>query len=406
MSAPSWADLEALFHEALARAPADRAAFLVERCVGRPDLQAEVDALLRAHNDAASALEVPSVPLQTRLKAGARIGSYEVLAELGAGGMGEVYRARDPKLGREVAIKVLPAVFLSDPERRARFEREARVLASLNHPHIGAIYGVEDAGGVPALVLELVEGETLADRLTRGAIPIGEALTVARQIADALEAAHEKGIVHRDLKPANIILQGARGPTPTRWKTATSSVDSPPRESDDIVVKVLDFGLAKVYGDGPGPDLAQSPTVTASGTREGTILGTPAYMSPEQVRGKPTDRRTDIWAFGCVLYEMLTGHTAFARETISDTIAAILGRGPDWQTLPETTPASVRRLLQRCLERDSKRRLRDIGDARIDLDDGLTGGLDQQAIVSTSSAASSSGMGRTMPTQLACIWGH
>ena len=284
--------------------------------------------------------------------------------------MGEVYRARDTKLGRDVAIKVVADVFLSDAERLARFEREARVLATLNHPHIGAIYGVEEADGVRGLVLELVEGATLAERLALGPLPIQEALTVARQIADAIEAAHEKGVIHRDLKPANIVLQGAWGPTPTRSKTAASSVDSPPRMSDDINVKVLDFGLAKVFApEGSGNDL--SPSITVDGTREGVIAGTAAYMSPEQARGKAVDKRTDIWAFGCVLYEMLTARPAFPGETTSDTIAAILEREPDTSALPAQTPVSIRRLLQRCLEKDPKRRLRDIGDARLEIEEAL-----------------------------------
>jgi len=285
------------------------------------------------------------------LAPGARLGPYEILSALGAGGMGEVYRARDTKLGRDVAIKILPQVFSNDPERLARFEREARMLAALNHPNIGAIYGLEEAGGVSALVLELVEGETLADRIRRGPAPVTEALTIARQIADALDAAHEKGIIHRDLKPANIQV------TPGG------------------VVKVLDFGLAKAAaGEGLLPGSTQSPTVTVGATREGTIMGTVAYMSPEQARGQAVDKRTDIWAFGCVSYEMLTGHVAFRGETVSDTIAAILGREPDWAALPATMPPMVARVLQRALEKDPKRRLRDIGDARAELDDALEGG--------------------------------
>ena len=251
---------------------------------------------------------------------------------------------------RDVAIKILPRLFTTDPERRARFDREARLLASLNHPHIGAIYGVEDMDGTPALILELVDGDTLADRLERGPIAISEALNIARQIADALEAAHEKGIIHRDLKPANIKI------TP------------------DGVVKVLDFGLAKAAsGDASGPDLTQSPTLTIGGTRDGVILGTAAYMSPEQARGKPVDKRTDLWAFGCVLYEMLTSRPAFASDTISDTIARILERDPDWRALPAATPPSVTRLLRRCLDKDPKRRLHDIADARIEIEDALSG---------------------------------
>ena len=302
---------------------------------------------------------------------GQRFGAYEVQALLGAGGMGEVYRARDTRLGRDVALKFLPPAFTADPERLARFEREARVLASLNHPHIGAIYGVEEADGVRGLVLELVEGETLAERMARAdvsrrpeglrlpasggsgrpsGLPIEEALHIARQIADALDAAHEKGIVHRDLKPANIKI------TP------------------DGVVKVLDFGLAKaVAGEGPETQDSEAPTVTMGGTREGQILGTAAYMSPEQARGKAVDKRTDVWAFGCVLYEMLTGRVAFGRNTISDTLAAILEREPDWSALPKGTPPAVRRLLQRCLEKDLKGRLRDIGDARSEIAEVVSG---------------------------------
>jgi eukaryotic-like serine/threonine-protein kinase len=283
------------------------------------------------------------------LSAGARLGPYEILAPLGAGGMGEVYRARDTKLRRDVAIKILPEIFTSDPERLARFEREAQMLAALNHSHIGAIYGVEDAGGVRALVLELVEGETLAERLRRGSIPAAEALAIARQIADALEAAHERSIIHRDLKPANI------------------------KTTPDGQVKVLDFGLAKtVVSNTTGPDLSQSPTLTASSLSGGAILGTAAYMSPEQARGKTVDKRTDIWAYGCVLYEMLTGRKAFAGETASDAIAAILQREPDWTKLPAAVPAPVSRLLRRCLEKDPNRRLRDIGDARLEVDDALS----------------------------------
>ncbi len=276
---------------------------------------------------------------------GQQLGAYQVLSLLGVGGMGEVYRARDIRLERDVAIKVLPHFFADDPERLRRFEREARLLASLNHPHIGAIYGVEDVGGVRALVLELVDGETVADRVRGGPVPLGEALTIAYQLADALDAAHEKGIIHRDLKPANIKI------TP------------------DGAVKVLDFGLAKIdAADGAESDLSQSPTVSVRGTREGVILGTAAYMSPEQARGRPLDKRTDVWSFGCVLYEMLAGRPAFAGETVSDTIAAILAREPEWRALRETTPTGVRRLLQRCLEKDRKRRLRDIGDARMEIE--------------------------------------
>jgi serine/threonine protein kinase len=279
---------------------------------------------------------------------GRRFGAYEVQVRIGAGGMGEVYRAHDTKLGRDVAIKILPSHFTTDPDRLARFEREARVLASLNHPHIGAIYGLEDADDVRALVLELVDGETLADRIARGPMRVHETLTITRQIADALDAAHEKGIVHRDLKPANIKI------TP------------------DGVVKVLDFGLAKaVSGSATTADLTQSPTVTSDGTRAGVILGTAAYMSPEQARGRLVDKRTDVWAFGCVLFEMLAGRRAFRGETLSDTLAAILEREPDWSALRGDTPALVKSLLRRLLEKDTRYRLRDIADVRFDLEHAL-----------------------------------
>jgi serine/threonine protein kinase len=282
------------------------------------------------------------------MDAGTRLGPYEILEPIGAGGMGEVYRARDSRLGRDVAIKILPRAFSADPERRARFEREARVLAALNHPHIAAIHGFEEADGAGALVLELVEGPTLADRLSRGALPPADAIAVARQIAAALEAAHEKGIIHRDLKPANIKLTAGDG-----------------------VVKLLDFGLAKALEPGIAAAPSQSPTLTSDGTRVGVILGTAAYMSPEQARGQTLDKRTDIWSFGCVLYEMLAGRRAFPGQTISETVAAIIGDQPEWTALPPALPGRVSWLLRRCLEKDSKRRLHDIADARVELDDAL-----------------------------------
>jgi eukaryotic-like serine/threonine-protein kinase len=287
------------------------------------------------------------------LAPGVRLGAYEVSALIGAGGMGEVYRAHDTTLNRGVALKVLPELFAADPDRLARFRREAQTLASLNHPHIAAIYGFESSTGVSgfnrtlhALVLELVEGPTLADRLIHGPLSLDEALQVARQIAQALEAAHDKSVVHRDLKPANIKI------TPQG------------------VVKVLDFGLAKATGgDGSVPDLTQSPTVT--GTRAGVILGTAAYMSPEQARGQSVDKRADIWAFGCALFEMLTGRAPFARDTLTDTLAAIVDREPSWQSLPPATPDRIRDLLRRCLQKDPSRRLRDIGDARLEIEDAI-----------------------------------
>ena len=289
------------------------------------------------------------------LAVGQQIGPYTIHSPLGSGGMGEVYRARDATLGREVAIKVLPSLFTSDPERLARFEREARLLASLNHPNVATIHGVEHADGLHALVLELVEGETLGQRLestssgsgdNRAGLPLAEALVIARQIADALEAAHEKGVVHRDLKPANIKIR------------------------PDGVVKVLDFGLAKAVAPADSPtDGSQLPTQTMGGTRDGAILGTPAYMSPEQARGQAVDTRTDIWAFGCVLYEMLTGSRLFTGHTSGEVLAEILKTEPDWDRLPAHTPENIRRLLDRCLRKERSRRLKDIADARLEIDD-------------------------------------
>lgn len=281
------------------------------------------------------------------LRAGDRIGGYDIIALLGAGGMGEVYRARDARLGRDVALKILSPDIAADADAVTRFEREARVLASLNHPNIAAIYGIEAAGaGQPAIVLELVEGETLAARLARGPLPVAEALGFAMRIADALDAAHEAGIVHRDLKPGNL------------------TIDETGR------LKVLDFGLAKVVAPLPEGDPSESPTLTVRGTKHGVILGTAAYMSPEQARGRRVDKRTDIWAFGCVLYEMLTGQRAFAGETTSDLIAAIIERAPDFSRLPAATPPHVGRVLERCLHKDPKQRARDIADVRTMLECG------------------------------------
>src|SRR4051812_19733889 len=257
--------------------------------------------------------------------------------------MGEVYRARDTKLRREVALKILPPLFAADPDRRARFTREAHVLASLNHPHIASIYGIEEADGITALVLELVEGDTLADRIARGPIAGPEALAIAAQIADALDAAHEKGIVHRDLKPANIKL------------------------TEDGRVKVLDFGLAKALIDESSPDVSMSPTMTGMGSRLGVIVGTAAYMSPEQAKGKPVDKRADIWAFGCVLFEMLTGERVFAGEDVTDYVVAVMTKEPDWTKLPAATPRRLVELLRRCLNKDPRQRLRDVGDAALEL---------------------------------------
>ena len=276
------------------------------------------------------------------LLTGVQLGVYTLQDKIGAGGMGEVYRARDTRLGRDVAIKILPQAFTNNPDRLARFEREARVLAALNHPHIATLHGVEEHEDLRGLVMELLQGETLAERIRRGPVPVPEALAYARQIADALDAAHEKGITHRDLKPANIAV------TPHG-------------------VKVLDFGLAKATADGTGS--REAATITDDVTREGTVVGTPAYMSPEQLRGQPVDKRSDIWAFGCVLFEMLTARRAFSGASTSDTIAAILEREPTWTALPAATPAALVRVIRRCLEKDPRRRLRDVADARLELDD-------------------------------------
>ena len=328
----------------------ERQGYLTRACGGNEALRLEVESLLASDDRAKTFLESPAVIDTTRHSSstieGQRLGVYQIQALLGAGGMGEVYRARDTKLERDVAVKFLPHAFTSDRDRLARFEGEARMLAALNHPNIGAIYGFEEADGLRFLVLELVEGQTLAERLADGSrqrsqgpgLPIRDVLSIARQIAEALDIAHEKGIIHRDLKPANIKI------TP------------------DGVVKVLDFGLAKVAGAASTPDLTHSPTKPANQTSAGAVVGTAGYMSPEQARGQVVDKRTDIWAFGCVLYEMLTGRVAFTGGTVSDTIVAVLGGEPEWDALPDGTPAGVRLLLQRCLDKDPKRRLRDLGD--------------------------------------------
>jgi len=305
------------------------------------------------------------------LAPGRKLGPYEILAPLGAGGMGEVYRARDPRLGRDVALKVLPAAFAQDPDRMARFQREAQVLASLNHPNIAAIHGLEEAGGVRALVMELVEGPTLAERIKSGPIPLEETLSMAAQIAEALEAAHERGVVHRDLKPANV------------------------KVTPEGTVKVLDFGLAKALdSEVSASNISNSPTLTAAATEAGVILGTAAYMSPEQARGKRVDKRADIWAFGVVLYELLIGRRTFQGETTSDTLAAVLKTDPNWDALPAGVPAGIRRLLRRCLEKDPKLRLRDIGEARIAIEETLRGG---DSVVPVSSPAEAAM--RTSPLQ-------
>jgi Tol biopolymer transport system component len=362
MDPERWRQIEGLYHAALGRPEGERAAFLADACAGDPALRQEVESLLAAPTAAGEFLESPVAGAgvgewsgsAARNLSGRRLGPYHIAECIGAGGMGDVYRARDTTLGRDVAIKVLPSAFSSDPNRLARFKREARLLAALSHPNIATIHAVTDVDGVPALVMELIEGETLAEHIRRrGAEPrsragVMETLAIARQIAEALEAAHEKGIVHRDLKPANVKL------TP------------------GSLVKVLDFGIAKAVMPDTASD-QRAPTITIGATVEGVVIGTPRYVSPEQARGRNVDKRTDIWAFGCVLYEMLTGRAPFARETDSDTIAAVLEREPDWGALPPSVPAAIRRLLGRCLEKDPVRRLRDIGDARLEIDDAILG---------------------------------
>jgi serine/threonine protein kinase len=282
------------------------------------------------------------------LTSGTKLGRYEVIAPLGKGGMGEVYRARDRRLERDIALKILPESFIKDPEHIARFEREAQVLASFNHPNIAGIYGVEESNSGFALAMELVEGPTLAEIIAASPLEIEEALRVAHDVAEALEAAHERGIIHRDLKPANIRL------------------------TSDGKVKVLDFGLAKALAtETLLHPLADSPTLPIGSTREGIILGTAAYMSPEQARGKPLDKRSDIWSFGCVLYEALTARKAFPGETTTDILAAVIDREPDWTCLPQNTPTNIYALLRRCLQKDSKQRLHDIADARIEIEEAL-----------------------------------
>lgn len=350
-----WDRVRSLFHLTIQRPRAEWSTFLKEACAGDETLRGEVESLLAAHGRAGEFLERAPMPVlrgvlaAAPLAPGIRLGAFAITGTLGAGGMGEVYRARDTRLGRDVAVKLLPSVVADDPGRRARLERESRLLAALNHPHIAAIHSVEEIDGRLALILELVEGPTLADRLSSGPIPIDEALQIAGQLAEALEAAHGKGVVHRDLKPSNVKITSGG------------------------TVKLLDFGLAKATPNAVHEGDAQPGSADADPTHDGVILGTGAYMSPEQARGQPVDKRTDIWAFGCVLYEMLTGRRAFSGNTISDTIAAILDREPDWTALPPAVPPEVHRLVRRCLQKDRHRRIHDIADARVDIEEVWNG---------------------------------
>ncbi len=309
------------------------------------------------------------------LSAGTCLGPYEILSAIGAGGMGEVYRAKDTRLKRDVAIKVLPDSFATDPERLARFHREAELLATLNHPNIAAVYGLEQADGTTAIVLELVDGETLSDLIARGPLATGDAWPIARQIAEALEAAHEKGVIHRDLKPANI------------------------KVTPDATVKVLDFGLAAAVQSSGEQEInaTHSPTLTLAATRAGVILGTAAYMSPEQASGKSADKRSDIWSFGVVLWEMLTGKRLFEGETISHTLAFVITKESDWNALPANTPPSIHRLLRRCLEKNRKRRLPDIGTARLEIDEALTAPSSTAAVTTSSHVLTQGRWRRALP---------
>jgi eukaryotic-like serine/threonine-protein kinase len=369
MDTPSWHRVKEIIEAVLARAPAERAATIQQMCGDDASLRAEAESLLTAIEQAGNFIERPAFQSQSlsaafpagwipdmgqrALEPGNAFGPYTIVEFVGAGGMGEVYRARDANLNRDIALKVRPAAFALDADRFARFRREAQILAALNHPNIAAIYGLENSGDIQALVLELVEGPTLASRIGRGRIPISEALSIAKQIAEGLEAAHKRGIIHSDLKPANIKLR------------------------PDGTVKILDFGLAKALdavdaGSAPSePDLPTSSAISHAGL----IFGTAAYMSPEQARGEAVDKRTDIWAFGCVLYETLTGRPVFLGQTIEDILAAVLNQEPDWTLLPPETPAGVARLLRRCLEKNADRRLHDVADARIEIEDAAAPAL-------------------------------
>jgi Tol biopolymer transport system component len=377
-----WARVKALFQAAVDRPAAERDAFLSAEAAGDPALRREVESLLAADATEASFLDrlpiagqaaradspigspatADSTPPRPILGPGYRVSSYEVIRLIGAGAMGDVYRSRDTKLNRDVALKVLPLLFAADPGRLARFRREAQLLATLNHPNIAAIHGFEESTDVQALVLELVEGPTLADRIAQGPIPLDQALPIAKQIAEALEAAHHQGIIHRDLKPSNVTVR------------------------PDSIVKVLDFGIAKALAPDPASsasvDKVPSPALGTAATREGLILGTAAYMSPEQAKGQAVDRRTDIWAFGCVLFEMLAGRPAFRGDTVTDVLAAVVRDDPDWTALRGDMPHGVYTLLRRCLRKDPRHRLQAIGDARIEIDtisEGLRGAVEASA---------------------------
>jgi Tol biopolymer transport system component len=375
MTPERWEKVGRLFHSALEREGDNRAAYLQQACAGDDALRQEVESLLAQGKTADGLLDDSALGKMAaeivgkqdgRSLLGTNLGSYQILSLLGVGGMGEVYLAHDSKLRRDVAIKVLPAAFANDPDRLTRFQREARMLASLNHTNIATIYGLEQSDGANYLVMEVVPGQTLAERVKQdGAIPIEEALAIAKQIAEALEAAHEKGIIHRDLKPANV------------------------KVTPEGKVKVLDFGLAKAFaGDVANDDPSNSPTLSMAATMHGVILGTAAYMSPEQARGTAVDKRTDIWAFGCVLYELLTGKPAFHGDDVTDILGAVLRMEPNWNRLPAAVPQKTRDLLRRCLQKDRRQRFHDAGDVRIEIDDAIAApkdsGATQAAPASTS----------------------
>jgi eukaryotic-like serine/threonine-protein kinase len=347
-----WRQISAIFNAARQRDPGDQAAFVVRACRGDDGLRREVTVLLRAHQDGAGFGSSPLMQ-SSQLQPGRLFCGYRIESLLGAGGMGEVYRARDTKLDRSVAIKILPESLAHDPERLARFEREAKTLAALNHPNIAIIHGFQEEQGIQALVMELIEGPTLADRIAQRAIPVDEALAIARQIAEALEVAHERGIIHRDLKPANIKVR------------------------PDGTVKILDFGLAKALepASARAIDAIPPPSITSPArmTGVGVLLGTAAYMSPEQANGRAADKRSDVWAFGCVLYEMLTGQRCFDSEDIADTLVLVLTKEPDWGALPGDMPASIANLLRRCLEKDRGKRAGDVAAALFAIDEAAVG---------------------------------
>ena len=376
MNPSAWERAKALLAEAATIPAADRERFVIEHC-SDPELRREVLELL------ASPAPLTGIVVGHALQPGSRVGPYAIEALIGSGGMGEVYKARDSTLNRSVAIKVLPSLLADDPDRLSRFRREAQILASLNHPNIAHIHGFEDSGGVAALVMELVEGPTLADAIAGHALTLADALAIARQIADALDAAHGQGIVHRDLKPANVKVR------------------------EDGTVKVLDFGLAKAFAltTSSISEAVSVPTVSVRSTEAGLVLGTAPYMAPEQALGKIVDKRADIWSFGCVLFEMLSGRRAFAGKDITETLSLVIGKDPDWTALPSKTPAPVVRMLRQCLHKDRGRRLADIADARLAIEDAMSPSSESHDAASGSRGGISTAWWRAAPWILATASG-